>query len=69
VHFQPLNLLRNLTVSYQERWDDDQGPQIRWHSITEREPRQHPWPEQFRNLTIHYCDRQIQGRDESEKPE
>ena len=52
VHFQPLDLLRNLGVADQESRDDDQGPKIRWHSITERQPGQHPWPEQLRDLTI-----------------
>jgi hypothetical protein len=53
VHFQPLDLLRNLIVSYQERWDDDQGPQIRRHAIAERQPGQRPWPEQLRDLAIY----------------
>ena len=69
VHFQPLDLLRNLGVAGQESRDDDQGPQIRRHSVTERQPGQRPWPEQLRDLAIHQCDRQIRGRDESEKPE
>src|SRR3990172_10674256 len=69
VDFQPLDLLRNLGVACQESRYDDQCPQIRWHSVTERQPGQRPWPEQLHDFTIDQCNRQIRGRDESEKPE
>ena len=52
VHFQPLDLLRNLGVAGQESRHDDQGPQIRRHSVTERQPGQRPWPEHLHDLTI-----------------
>ena len=69
VHFQLLDLLRNLGVAGQESRHDDQRPQIRRHSVTERQPGHRPWPEQFHDFAIHQCDRQIRSRDESEKPE
>jgi hypothetical protein len=69
VDFQPLDLLRNLGLPYQESRYNDQCPQIRRHSIAEREPGQRPWPDQLRDFAIHQCARQIRGRDESEKPE
>ena len=69
VHFQSLDLLGNLILSYQERWDDDQGPQFRGHSITERQSGQRPWPEQLRDLAIDESGRQIRSRHESEKPQ
>src|SRR5512144_2271318 len=68
VHFQPLDLLRNLGVAGQESRYDDQGPKIRWHSVTERQPRKRLWPQQLHDLTIDQRDRQIRSRYESEKP-
>ena len=52
VNFQTLDLLGNLSRADQQSRNDNQSPLIRWHSITEREPRQHPWPEQFRDLAV-----------------
>src|SRR5688572_23649137 len=57
MHFQTLELLRNLSAADQESRDDNHGPQIRWHPLPEGEPGQHPWPEQRRDLTIDQCDR------------
>ena len=69
VDFQPLDLLRNLGLPCQESRYNDQCPQIRRHSIAEREPGQRPWPDQLRDFAIHQCARQIRGRDKSEKPD
>jgi hypothetical protein len=67
VHFQTLDLLGNLSGADQESRDDNQGAQVRWHSIAEREPGQHPWAKQLRHLTIDQCNCQIRSRNESEK--
>src|SRR6476660_33829 len=67
VHFQTLDLLGNLSGADQKSRDDNQGAQIRWDAIAEREPGQHPWAKQFCHLTIDQRNCQIRSRNESEK--